>query len=150
MKKRILPLLLLAALAAAACATSNTAGGGPDAPISTSVPPASGPPPAQKPKIVDVTPGLQNVTPLTWIKAVPSSDGTTLTMWFWGGPCMGVDHVGVDETPDRVTVTLSQGIPPSLVGSACPEIAMLQAVRVALTSPLGDRTIVDGAPHDGV
>jgi hypothetical protein len=149
MKKRILPLLLMAALAAAACATSATAGGGPDAPISTSVPPTSGPPPAQKPKIVAVTPGLHDVTPLTWIKAVPSSDGSTLTVWFWGGPCMGIDHVGLDETPDRVTVTLYQGTPPDLVGSACPEIAMLQAVRVALTSPLGDRTVGDGSPDAG-
>ena len=72
---------------------------------------------------------------MTWIKAVPSSDGMTLTVWFWGGPCMGVDHVGLDETPDRVTVSLFQGTPPSLVGSACPEIAMLQAVRVSLSSP---------------
>ena len=62
---------------------------------------------------------------------------------------MGIDHVGLDETPDRVTVTLYQGTPPDLVGSACPEIAMLQAVRVALTSPLGDRTVVDGSPDAG-
>jgi hypothetical protein len=57
---------------------------------------------------------------------------------------MGVDHVDVDESPDAVTVSLTQGTPPSLVGSACPEIAMLMAVRVALSSPLGDRTLVDG------
>jgi hypothetical protein len=52
--------------------------------------------------------------------------------------------VDVDESPDAVTVSLTQGTPPSLVGSACPEIAMLMAVRVALSSPLGDRTLVDG------
>ena len=90
-------------------------------------------------------PGLQNVTPLTWIKAVPSSDGMTLVVRFWGGPCMGIDHVGLDVAPDSVDVTLYQGTPPSLVGSACPEIAMLMAVRVDLPSPLGDRTVVDGS-----
>jgi hypothetical protein len=145
--KRALPLLLVAALAAAACAsTTVSAGGGPDSPVSTSLPPVSGGPPiAQKPKIVTPEPGLHDVTPLTWIKAIPSSDGRTLTVTFWGGPCMGIDHVGLDEAPDTVSVTLFQGTPPSLVGSACPEIAMLMAVRVPLSSPLGGRTVVDGS-----
>ena len=64
-------------------------------------PTRSGPPPTQKPKIVTPQPGLQNVTPLTWIKAVLSSDGKTLTVRFWGGPCMGIDHAGVNEIPAR-------------------------------------------------
>jgi hypothetical protein len=147
MTKRTLPLLLVAALAAAACAsTTVSAAGGPDSPVSTSLPPASsGPPVGQKPKIVTTEPGLRDVTPLTWIKAIPSPDGRTLTVTFWGGPCMGIDHVGLDETPDSVTVTLYQGSPPSLVGSACPEIAMLMAVRVPISSPLDGRTVVDGS-----
>ena len=57
MTKRTLPLLLLAAMLAAACATTASAGDGPSGSVSTSVPPASGPPPAQKPKIVPVKPG---------------------------------------------------------------------------------------------
>jgi hypothetical protein len=147
MTKRTLPLLLTAALAAAACAsTTVSAAGGPDNPVSTSVPPGSGAPAiVQKPKIVTAQPGLQNVTPLTWIKAIPSPDGRTLTVTIWGGPCMGVDHVGLDEAPDTVTVTLYQGTPPSLVGSACPEIAMLMAIRVPIPSPLEGRTVVDGS-----
>jgi hypothetical protein len=146
MTTRTLPLLLVAALAAAACAsTTVSAGGGADSPVSTSLPPQPpGPPVVQKPRIVTPEPGLRDVTPLTWIKAIRSSDGRTLTVTFWGGPCMGIDHVGLDETPDTVTVTLYQGTPPSLVGSACPEIAMLMAVRVPLSSPLGDRTVLDG------
>lgn len=149
MTKRALPLLLLAAVFAAACASPAPTGSGSDGSVSTSVPPTSGPPPTQKPKILTVQPGLQNVTPMTWIKAVPSSDGLTLTVWFWGGPCMGIDHADVNETPDHVTVSLFQGTPPSLVGSVCPEIAMLQGVRVSLSSPLGDRKIVDGSPDAG-
>lgn len=140
-------MLLVAALTAAACAsTTVSAAGGPDSPVSTSIPPGSGGPPAgQKPKVVTPQPGLQSVTPLTWIKAIPSSDGKTMTITFWGGPCMGIDHVGVDDASDAVTVTLYQGTPPSLVGSACPEIAMLMAVRVGLSSPLDGRTVVDGS-----
>ena len=147
MTKRTLPLLLVAALAAAACASTTVSGaGGPNSPVSTSLPPVSGSPPiVQKPKIVTPQPGLQDVTPLAWIKAIPSSDGKTLTVTFWGGPCMGIDHVGVDDSPAAVTVTLYQGTPPSLVGSACPEIAMLMAVRVGLPSPLSGRTVVDGS-----
>jgi hypothetical protein len=147
MSKRTLPLVLVAALAAAACAsTAVSAGGGPDRPVSTSAPPGTGGPPIhQKPKIVTTEPGLQNVTPLTWIKAIPSPDGKTLTVTFWGGPCMGIDHVGIDESPASVSVTLYQGTPPNLVGSACPEIAMLMAVRVGLPSPLNGRTVVDGS-----
>jgi hypothetical protein len=146
MTRRTLPLLLVAALAAAACAsTTVSAGGGPDRPVSTSLPPASGGPPiVQKPKIVAPEPGLRDVTPLRWTKAVPSPDGKTLTVTFWGGPCMGVDHVGLAESASTVTVTLYQGTPPSLVGSPCPEIAMLMAVRVGLSSPLAGRPVVDG------
>ena len=146
MNKRALPLLLVAALAAAACAsTTVAAGNGPDSPISTSVPPGSGTPPPGKPKFVTPQQGLQNVLPTTWIKAVPSRDGMTVAIWFWGSPCLGVvDPVKVDETPQKVTVTLSQGTPPSQVGSACIEIALLSAVRIQLQSPLGDRTVVDG------
>jgi hypothetical protein len=148
MTTRILPLLLMAALAAGACAsTTVSAGGGPDSPVSTSLPPGSGGLPGNgKPKMVTPQPGLQDVIPLTWIKAIPSADGKTLTVTFWGGPCMGVDHVGLDESPDAVTVSLYQGTPPDLVGSMCPEIAVLMAVRVPLSSPLGGRTVEDGAP----
>jgi hypothetical protein len=95
------------------------------------------------------TPGLQNVLATSWIEAVPSADDMTLTVSFWGSPCLGVDHVDVNETPDRVAITLYQGTPPSMVGMACIEIAMLAAVRVDLSSPLGNRTVVDGSPSAG-
>jgi hypothetical protein len=146
MTRRALPLLLVAALAAVACATTSpSVAGGPDRPVSTSLPPTpSGPPITLKPKIVTAQPGLRNVVPLQWLQAMPSPDGRTLIVSFWGGPCMGVDHVDVDETPDTVTVSVYQGTPPSLAGSACPEIAMLMAVRVPLASPLGGRPVVDG------
>jgi hypothetical protein len=149
MSKRTLPLLLLAAVVAAACASPVAAGGGSDGSTSTTIPPGSSSPSKPRPKIVSPTPGLQNVLATSWIKAVPSADGMTLTVWFWGSPCLGVDHVDVNETPDRVALTLYQGTPPSMIGMACIEIAMLAAVRVDLSSPLGDRTVVDGSPQAG-
>lgn len=149
MTKRTLPLLLVAAVLAAACASPVAAGGGSDGSISTTIPPASGSPSKPRPKIVDPTPGLQNVLATSWIKAVPSADGMTLTVWFWGSPCLGVDHVDVKETPAKVAITLYQGTPPSMVGTACIEIAMLAAVRVTLSSPLGGRTVVDGSRRSG-
>jgi hypothetical protein len=147
MTKRTLPLLLLTAVFAAACASPAVTAAGPDDTVSTSIPPGSGGPSTPRPTIVTPTPGLQNVLATSWIKAVSSADGRTLSVWFWGSPCLGVDHVDVKETPDRVALTLYQGTPPSMVGMACIEIAMVAAVRVDLSSPLGDRTVVDGSRH---
>jgi len=146
MTKRTLPVLLLAVVLAAACASTASAGSRLDDPVSRSVPRRSGGPATPRPKIVTPRPGLRDVVPTSWIKAVPS-DGVILTVWFWGSPCLGVDHVDVNETPDRVAITLYQGTPRSLMGSACPEIAMLAAVRVTLSSSLGDRMVVDGSPQ---
>ena len=146
MTTRTLPLVLAAALVAAACASTVPVASGPDRPVSTSLPSApSGTRIVQKPEIVATEQGLRDVTPLTWLRAIPSPDGRTLMVTFWGGPCMGIDHVGLDESPSTVTITLYQGTPPSLVGSACPEIAMLMAVRVPLSAPLAARTLVDGS-----
>lgn len=98
------------------------------------------------PKIVSPQPGLADVRPIVWTRATPSSDGTLLTVDFWGSPCLTIDHVSVNETSSTVTITLYQGTLPSMIGSACPEIALLEGVRVQLSSPLAARTVVDGAP----
>ena len=77
--------------------------------------------------------------------ATPSADGLSLTVSFWGGPCVAVDHVALAETSETITVTLYEGTPPSDVHGACPDLAVLQGVRVGLQSPVSGRTIVDGA-----
>lgn len=72
----------------------------------------------------------------------------TLLVTYWGGveACHGLDRVEVDETEDRVTITLYQGSVPG--DRACIEIAVWKAVRVGLDAPLGDRVVIDGAPED--
>jgi hypothetical protein len=57
-----------------------------------------------------------------------------------------LDHVDTAETPANVTVTLVQGPDPQqTAGVACPDIAMSKSVRVALSAPLGQRTLIDGS-----
>jgi len=99
------------------------------------------------PVMVTPRPGLIDVHPVHWLKATPSADGLSLTVSFWGGPCVAVDNVAVAETAATITVTLYEGTPPSDVHAACPELAVLQGVRVELQSPVAGRTIVDGAPE---
>jgi len=147
---RILPLVLvvvaLTSCARAAAPGNGSPGSGSDGGVtSTQVPPGSSTPGPARPKIVTPSPGLADVRPISWTRAIPSGDGTVLTVRFWGSPCLSIDHVSLQETPSTVTVTLYQGTLPSMVGSACPEIAVLEAVQVRLASPLGDRTVVDGA-----
>jgi len=142
---RTLPLLLVV-VALTSCARAAAPGGGSGGVTSTSVPPGAGGVAPLHPKIIMPSPGLTDVRATAWRRATPSSDGMVLTVDFWGSPCLSIDHVNVKETPSTVTVTLYEGMLPSMVGSACPEIAVLEAVRVQLSSPLGDRTVVDGAP----
>jgi len=144
-KTRTLPLLLVV-VALASCARAAAPGNGSGGVTSTQIPPGSGTPGPAQPRIVTPSPGLADVRPVTWTKATASADGTVLTVDFWGSPCLSIDHVGVKETSSAVTVTLYQGMLPSMVGSACPELAVLEAVRVQLSSPLGNRSVVDGAP----
>ena len=161
MRNRPLTLVLtasfvLATFSLASCARPVRSGGpGPrvsgdgDSVISTPVPPGtiSSVQPPMRPVMVPVTPGMVDVRPIPWIKSVPSADGRTLTLLFWGSPCLGVDHVSVDEGSSRIVATLYVGTPPSKVGSVCPNLAVLNGVRVALSDPLGSRTVVDGAAH---
>jgi len=147
MNRRTLPLVLVL-LALTACAKAATPGAGDGGVASTTVPPGSGGLVPARPKIVTPSPGLVDVRPTAFSKAIPSGDGMMLTVVFWGSPCLGIDHVSVKEATSTVTVTLYQGTLPSTVGSACPDIAMLEAVVVHLSSPLGNRTVVDGALGD--
>jgi len=140
---RVLPLLLLAA-ALTSCARASAPGSGGGA-TSTRVPPASGPITQAPPTLVTPRPGLVHVRPVPWKNAVPSPDGTVLTVSFWGSPCFGIDHVRVQGAPTAVTVTLYEGMLPSIANSACPQIALLEAVRVSLSTPLNGRRVVDGA-----
>jgi hypothetical protein len=144
MKRRTLPLLLVL-VALTACAKAASPGAGSGGATSTNAPTAAGGLAPAHPKMVTPSPGLEDVRPTAWSRATPTADGTALTVDFWGSPCQGIDHVSTRETASTVTVTLYEGTLPASVGAACPAIVMLEAVRVQLSTPLGNRTVVDGA-----
>ena len=96
---------------------------------------------------VEPTPGMSDVYPRAFDKAVVGNGGRTLTIFFWSGvePCYVLDHVDVDAGGDAITVTLFEGHDASAGDVACIEIALLKKVVVQLDEPVGDRRIVDGA-----
>ena len=136
--------VLLVAGLLVACGERATPGGqpGPNSPVIGS--PAPGPTTTPSPLLVTPRPGLVDVRKHIWDRAEPVGP-RTVRVEFWGGieECEGLDHVDVDETQDRVTITLFTGRVPT--AEVCIEIAVLKAVDVTLDTPVGDRDIVDGA-----
>ena len=96
---------------------------------------------------VEPTPGMSDVYPRAFDKAVGDDDGKSLTIFFWSGvePCYVLDHVDVDYGPSAITVTLFEGHDASAGDVACIEIALIKKVVIQLDEPVGDRPIVDGA-----
>jgi len=96
---------------------------------------------------VEPTPGMSDLYPRAFDKAVVGNDGRTLTIFFWSGvePCYVLDHVDVDYGPNAITVTLFEGHDASAGDIACIEIALLKKVVLQLDEPVGDRRVVDGA-----
>ncbi len=103
--------------------------------------------PYQGAQRVEPTPGMSDLYPHAFDKAVVDDDGKTLTIFFWSGvePCYVLDHVDVDYGPGAITVTLFEGHDASAGDVACIEIALLKKVVVQLDEPVGDRRVVDGA-----
>jgi hypothetical protein len=129
----------------------QVSGTGPDATVSYTPCPGDDDPVVTDPydgaQKVEPTPGMSDVYPRAFDKAVVSDDGRTLTIFFWSGvePCYVLDHVDVDEGAGAVTVTLFEGHDASAGDVACIEIAVLKKVVVRLDEPVGDRRVVDGA-----
>lgn len=140
---RIASLVLVAALLAA-CGERAGAGAepGPDSPVTGA--PAPGPTTTPTALVVTPRPGLVDVRKHIWDRAEPVG-ARKVRVEFWGGieECEGLDHVDVDESPERVAITLFTGRVPT--ADVCIEIAVLKSVTVTLDSLLGDRDIVDGA-----
>jgi hypothetical protein len=136
--------LVLAAVLLVGCAERAGTGSdpGPDTPVTgTPSPGPTGPFGA-----VEVTPrpGLVDVRPQRWDLAEPVGP-RRIRVQFYGGveECEGLDHVDVEETPDRVTITLFVGRVPE--ANVCIEIAVLKSVIVEVEDPLGGRQLVDGS-----
>lgn len=97
------------------------------------------------PQMVRPSPGMMDVRPVRFAGATPVGDGRILQVRFWSGTCDGLDHLSVQESNAQVEVTLFVGADPAQTGP-CPQLAVLRAVDVQLSRPLGDRKIVDRAP----
>jgi len=139
--------ILLAAVAVlmVACAqTAPRAGGSePDTPPTVIGAPAPGP--SGTPQVVVPRPGTIGPKPFGWERAVPASDGRSVTVYFWSGPCDELDRVDTRSTPGKVTITLFVGANPASAQGGCPQVAVYRAVRVPLSAPLGGAKLVDGA-----
>jgi hypothetical protein len=132
-----------------ACGSEDTGGavvGDGDTPV-TSPPDTGGDDGVAGARLVEPTPGLDNVVTAA-IDSVAVIDAATLEVRFYNGvePCYGVDHVTVvADTADAVTIEVGVGSNPDAGDVACIELAELQGVRLALTAPLGERAVLDAA-----
>lgn len=129
------------------CGQTVTSGTGPDGSVSYTPCPGGDPvDPIGHAQDVVATPGMSNVNPTGWIKALVGTDDRTVTLRFWSGvaPCYVLDHVDVAYAPDGVSVTLFQGSDPSAKDVACIEIAVLKQTTITLDQPLAERPLVDG------
>src|SRR5262249_55175191 len=130
-----------------ACAGSSSAGGDESGNISGSVPPGAGA--GNSPRMLTPVSGLRDVHPIRWSKVTPGPDERSLTLAFWSEPCSAVDHVGLAERADRVVVTLYVGISASEENQPCVQTAEYVGVKVPLSSPLGNRKVIDGTSAAG-
>src|SRR5262245_1849300 len=140
--------LLLAAMVLSTCATSAAPGGGDSGNISSSDPGGTA---GNKPRLLTPVAGLNDVHPIRWSKVTPGPDERSLIVAFWSEPCSAVDHVGIAERTDRIVLTLYVGTSPSDENQPCVQSAEYLGVKVPLSSPLGNRKVVDGtsAADDG-
>jgi hypothetical protein len=80
-----------------------------------------------------------------WHHYQPSPEGAKI-IWFTG-PCP-LERVDVEETPERVTVTLWERYPAAFAEGgtpiAIPAIGLIRSVDVRLEAPLNAREVIDG------
>jgi hypothetical protein len=129
-------------------APSGPSAPGPDTPVGTTVPPPSGggdPSIPGSPQRVSPSPTAVDLRPQPFESA--RAAGSTVLVRFSNGvaPCSVLGRVDVQEAADRVTITLYVGREPTPEPVACIALAAYYEVVVDMSSPLGDRTIVDGA-----
>ena len=111
----------------------------------------TGDPAAPDETYVDVAPRAiaGEAAPRPWDEALPSADGTQVSVRWWSGvePCTVLADVQVEETPEQVVITIFEGPDqaPDAEPVACIEIAQAKQTTVTLAEPLGDRPVVDGS-----
>jgi hypothetical protein len=81
-----------------------------------------------------------------WQRGEPSAGGVKIA-WFTG--MSPLERVDVDETDERVTITLTERHPPAFAEGGAPRfrlaIGSIRCVEVPLEAPVGDRELIDGA-----
>lgn len=119
----------------------------PDSPVSHT-PDPNEPIPSPTASRVEPQPGQIDVRPIPW-ERYDKHGPKTLEFFFWSGvePCYVLDRVEVEESEERVKVTLFQGRTETDEDIACIEIAVEKSVVVELDAPLAGRKVVDGAPN---
>lgn len=70
------------------------------------------------------------------------ADGSTVLIRYYGSSCPEDVRVAVDEDDDQVVLTVYQ----TVLGGSCDASAPSYEMEVELDRPVGDRTLVDGAP----
>lgn len=80
-----------------------------------------------------------------WDRYTASGDGRTLTFSYYSGvpPCSVADGIQVEESSATVRVTIYER--DDSRGQPCIAIAQQKSTSVTLATPLGNRTVVDGA-----
>jgi hypothetical protein len=80
-----------------------------------------------------------------WHHYQPSAEGAKI-IWFTG-PCP-LERVDVDESLERVTITLWERYPPAFAEDGTPiaiaAIGFIRSVDVRLDAPLNEREVIDG------
>jgi hypothetical protein len=81
-----------------------------------------------------------------WQRCEPSDAGVKI-VWFTG--ICPLERVDVHESPERVTITLSERHPPAFAEGGAPRFVLavgyIRCVEVPLAAPLGRREVIDGA-----
>ncbi len=72
-------------------------------------------------------------------------DEDRITLRYVGGGCQSGSSVEVEETTDRVTLTVHTWT----LALSCSEVGVPYDIEVELDAPLGDRELVDGAASSG-
>ncbi len=143
MTRRILcALCLVCAVSLAACSSSGSKSK--KSSSSTSVTSITG-----KTERVEPTHTAVGVYPLAF-QAAHAKKSAVLVL-FTGGvkPCFVLDHYSVSETSKTVTIELFAGSEPGAADKVCPQLAKFYYVFIPLASPLGSRSVVDGAVQSG-
>ena len=144
--------LLILALALGGCGAPEASpagpgggGAGPDGSVSNT--PGTGSDNGGGGEVVSPRPGMAGVHPIEWDIVRLARDGRSLWLRWWGGaePCHVLDRVDVQAGRRVIMITLFEGHVPGQEDVACPEMALLKEVEVALTDPLDGRKVIDGA-----